>query len=81
MFVLEGGTMRETMDKLGHTSNYQRTGRELLTSDKLAQLDNDKCIYNPRGLHPFLSRKAWPGTTIARPKSTLKHSDGWGKAA
>ena len=56
-----------------HTTNYQRTGRELLTPDELAQLDNDKCIYNLRGLHPFLSRKAWPGTTIARPKSTLRH--------
>ena len=64
-----------------HTTNYQRTGRELLTPDELAQLDNDKCIYNLRGLHPFLSRKAWPGTTITKPKSTLKHSEGWRKAA
>ena len=54
---------------------------ELLTPDELAQLDNDKCIYNLRGLHPFLSRKAWPGTTITKPKSTLKHSEGWRKAA
>ena len=64
-----------------HTTNYQRTGRELLTPDELAQLDNDKCIYNLRGLHPFLSRKAWPGTTIARPKSTLRHSKEWKAAA
>lgn len=54
---------------------------ELLTPDELAQLDNDKCIYNLRGLHPFLSRKAWPGTTITRPKSTLKHSKEWKAAA
>ena len=77
--------LRTTSDSKGvsgsHTINYQRTGRELLTPDELAQLDNDKCIYNLRGLHPFLSRKAWPGTTIAKPKSTLKHSDGWKKAA
>ena len=71
--------LRTTSDSKGvsgsHTINYQRTGRELLTPDELAQLDNDKCIYNLRGLHPFLSRKAWPGTTIAKPKSTLKHSE------
>ena len=73
--------IRTTSDSKGvsgsHTTNYQRTGRELLTPDELAQLDNDKCIYNLRGLHPFLSRKAWPGTTIPKPKSTLKHSKGW----
>lgn len=77
--------IRTTSDSKGvsgsHTTNYQRTGRELLTPDELAQLDNDKCIYNLRGLHPFLSRKAWPGTTIARPKSTLKHSKEWKAAA
>ena len=77
--------IRTTSDSKGvsgsHTTNYQRTGRELLTPDELAQLDNDKCIYNLRGLHPFLSRKAWPGTTITKPKSTLKHSEGWRKAA
>lgn len=77
--------LRTTSDSKGvsgsHTTNYQRTGRELLTPDELAQLDNDKCIYNLRGLHPFLSRKAWPGTTIARPKSTLRHSKEWKAAA
>ena len=77
--------VRTTSDSKGvsgsHTVNYQRTGRELLTPDELAQLDNDKCIYNLRGLHPFLSRKAWPGTAIAKPKSTLKHSKDWRKAA
>ena len=47
--------IRTTSDSKGtsgsHTTNYQRTGRELLTPDELAQLDNDKCIYNLRGLH------------------------------
>lgn len=77
--------IRTTSDSKGvsgsHTTNYQRTGRELLTPDELAQLDNDKCIYNLRGLHPFLSRKAWPNTSIPKPKSKLKHSKGWRKAA
>ena len=77
--------IRTTSDSKGvsgsHTTNYQRTGRELLTPDELAQLDNDKCIYSLRGLHPFLSRKAWPGTAIARPKSTLRHSKEWKAAA
>ena len=73
--------LRTTSDSKGvsgsHTINYQRTGRELLTPDELTQLDNDMCIYVLRGLHPFLSRKAWPGTTIPKPKSTLRHSEGW----
>ena len=73
--------LRTTSDSKGasgsHTTNYQRTGRELLTPDELTQLDNDMCIYVLRGLHPFLSRKAWPGTTIPKPKSTLRHSEGW----
>ena len=73
--------IRTTSDSKGvsgsHTINYQRAGRELLTPDELTQLDNDMCIYVLRGLHPFLSRKAWPGTTIPKPKSTLRHSEGW----
>lgn len=73
--------LRTTSDSKGvsgsHTINYQRAGRELLTPDELTQLDNDMCIYVLRGLHPFLSRKAWPGTTIPKPKSTLRHSEGW----
>ena len=75
--------LRTTSDSKGvsgsHTINYQRTGRELLTPDELTQLDNDMCIYVLRGLHPFLSRKAWPGTTIPKPKSALRHSLEWKK--
>ena len=59
-----------------HTVNYQRTGRELFTPDELGHLDNDRCIYLLRGIHPFLSRKVWPGTKIPRPHSMLKHSKG-----
>ena len=47
---------------------------------RLAQLDNDKCIYNLRGVRPFLSLKAWPAKPIPKPKSTLKHSEGWNHA-
>lgn len=76
--------VRTTSDSKGvsgsHTINYQRTGRELLTPDEIAKLDNDKCIYNLRGVRPFLSRKAWPGKPIPKPKSTLKHSKGWNPA-
>ena len=81
--------VRTTSDSKGvsgsHTTNYQRTGRELLTPDELAQLDNNKCIYNLRGVHPFLSNKAWPNKNntvdIPKPKSTLKHTKGWKTAA
>ncbi len=72
--------LRTTSDSKGvsgsHTINYQRAGRELLTPDELTQLGNDMCVYVLRGPHPFLSRKAWPGTTIPKPKSTLRHSEG-----
>lgn len=64
-----------------YTVNYQRTGRELLTPDELGHLDNDRCIYLLRGLHPFLSRKVWPGVRIGRPHSTLRHSKQWRPAA
>ena len=64
-----------------YTVNYQRTGRELLTPDELGHLDNDRCIYMVRGVHPFLSRKVWPGVRVGRPHSTLKHSKEWRAAA
>ncbi len=40
-----------------YSTNYQKTGRELLTEDELAVLDNDKCIVRIRGTRPFLSKK------------------------
>lgn len=56
------------------TVNHNRTGRDLLTADELGHLDNDKCIYMLRGVHPFLSRKLWPGKHVKRPHSTLVHT-------
>ena len=74
--------LRTTSESKGmsgsHTTNYQRTGRELLTPDELAQLDNNLCIYSLRGVHPFKSRKLWPGMHPVKPrKSKLNHSDDW----
>jgi type IV secretion system protein VirD4 len=37
--------------------NFQRTGRELLTKDELAIMENDECILMVRGLRPFRSKK------------------------
>lgn len=63
--------LKTTSDTKGvsgsHTINYQRTGRELLAPDELTHLDNNRCVYGLRGLHPFLSCKAWPGLKIHKP--------------
>ena len=40
-----------------HSMSYNKTGRELLTSDELSGLDNDYCVLFIRGLRPFYSRK------------------------
>lgn len=37
--------------------NYQKLGRELLTPDELAIMDNAKCIVQLRGVRPFFSNK------------------------
>lgn len=75
--------LRTTSDSKGvsgsHTVNYQRTGRELLTPDELAQLDNNLCVYSLRGLHPFKSRKAWPGSVIRIPASKVRHGKDWNR--
>ncbi|SDB51435.1 TraM recognition domain-containing protein [Butyrivibrio sp. INlla16] len=38
-------------------NNYQKTGRDLMTQDELAVMDNGKCICRIRGVRPFLSDK------------------------
>ena len=38
-------------------TNYQRTGRELMSKDELAVMDNNKCIVRIRGTSPFFSNK------------------------
>lgn len=41
----------------GFTINYQRAGRELMTSDELGTLPTAECVHLLRGVVPFLSRK------------------------
>ena len=74
--------MRDTSQSKGASGSFtisnRRTGRELMTPDELAQMDNAKCVYMLRGVHPFLSDKIRPGATPrAAGRSTLKHSKGW----
>lgn len=37
--------------------SYQKTGRELMTSDEIATMDGSKCILRIRGFRPFFSNK------------------------
>ena len=50
--------------------NWQKTGRELLTQDELARLDNRECIYILRGIKPFKAHKHAP----AKMKGTYVHA-------
>ncbi len=38
-------------------TNFQKTGKELMSRDELAVMDGDKCILQLRGVRPFLSNK------------------------
>ena len=38
-------------------TNYQKTGRELMSQDEIAVMDNSKCIMQLRGVRPFFSNK------------------------
>lgn len=38
-------------------TNYQKTGKELMSRDELAVMDGNKCILQLRGVRPFLSDK------------------------
>ena len=38
-------------------TNFQKTGRELLSQDEIAVMDGGKCIMQIRGVRPFLSDK------------------------
>ena len=38
-------------------TNYQKTGKELMSRDELAVMDGTKCILQLRGVRPFLSDK------------------------
>ncbi|HGR4148485.1 TPA: VirD4-like conjugal transfer protein, CD1115 family [Streptococcus pneumoniae] len=37
--------------------NYQKTGKELMSQDEITVMDGGKCIFQLRGVHPFLSDK------------------------
>lgn len=37
--------------------NYQKTGKELMSQDEITVMDGGKCIYQLRGVRPFLSNK------------------------
>jgi len=39
------------------STNYQKTGRDLMTPDEIAVMDGGKCIMQIRGVRPFLSDK------------------------
>ena len=43
--------------EVSHSLNYQKLGKELMSVDELATLDGGKCIYQLRGVRPFLSDK------------------------
>lgn len=38
-------------------TNYQKTGKELMSQDEIAVMDGAKCILQLRGVRPFLSNK------------------------
>jgi len=40
-----------------HGVSHQKMGKELMTQDELAVMDNSKCILQVRGERPFLSDK------------------------
>lgn len=40
-----------------HGISHQRMGKDLMTQDELAVMDNSKCIFQLRGERPFLSNK------------------------
>ncbi len=53
--------MYNTSDTRGNSpsygTNYQKTGKELMSQDELAVMDGGKCILRVRGVRPFMSDK------------------------
>ncbi len=54
-------------------TNFQKTGRDLMTMDELAVMDGGKCIVQVRGVRPFLSKK-YDLTQHPRYKQTADYS-------
>lgn len=52
-------------------TNYQKTGKELMSRDELAVMDGSKCILQLRGVRPFLSDKF----DITKHKSKKNNND------
>ena len=42
---------------LSYGTNYQKTGKNLMSEDEIAVMDGNKCILQLRGVRPFLSDK------------------------
>lgn len=56
--TIDSKTRGISRGKSGSSSqNFQRMGRELLTPDEVAKMDNENCIVIFRGLKPFFSEK------------------------
>lgn len=56
--TIDNKTRGRTRGRQSSTSeNFQRLGRELMTSDEVGSMDNSKCILFFRGLSPYLSEK------------------------
>ena len=66
--VREGASTRRLPHDLYNTSetrsnansyglNYQKTGKELMSQDEITVMDGSKCIFQLRGVRPFLSDK------------------------
>ncbi len=56
--TIDSKTRGISRGKSGSSSqNFQRMGRELLTPDEVAKMDNENCIVIFRGLKPFFSKK------------------------
>ena len=51
-------TRGQTKGRSGSSStNFQQTGRELMTQDEIATMDGGMCILQLRGVRPFFSKK------------------------
>ena len=43
--------------EVSHSLNYQKLGKDLMSMDELAVMDDSKCIVQLRGVRPFFSDK------------------------
>ncbi|MFT8443053.1 MULTISPECIES: VirD4-like conjugal transfer protein, CD1115 family [Bifidobacterium] len=50
------------------TKSWHKVKRELLTTDELALIRSDECVYTLRGVRPFLSKKIDPSAFVYKEK-------------